>query len=130
MVCGGSVLSLRLPPPPQLPMPQDMVNEVDADGSGTIDFPEFLTLMSRKMKETDSEEEIMEAFRVFDRDGRGFISSLELKHVMSNLGEKLTDEEIAEMISEADVSGDGEINYEEFVSFMTSDHGYLTCTSA
>merc|ERR1712100_729404 len=43
---------------------QDMVNEVDADGNGTIDFPEFLTLMARKMKDTDSEEELKEAFKV------------------------------------------------------------------
>ena len=40
-----------------------MINEVDADGNGTIDFPEFLTMMARKMKDTDSEEEIREAFR-------------------------------------------------------------------
>ncbi|XP_016302105.1 calmodulin-alpha-like [Sinocyclocheilus anshuiensis] len=46
---------------------QDMINEVDADGNGTIDFPEFLTMMARKMKDTDSEEEIREAFRVFDK---------------------------------------------------------------
>ena len=44
-----------------------MINEVDADGNGTIDFPEFLTMMARKMKDTDSEEEIREAFRVFDK---------------------------------------------------------------
>ncbi|CAO2604491.1 Calmodulin-A (Fragment) [Lemmus lemmus] len=42
---------------------QDMINEVDAD----VDFPEFLTMMARKMKDTDSEEEIREAFRVFDK---------------------------------------------------------------
>jgi calmodulin len=66
---------------------QDMINEVDADGNGTIDFPEFLTMMARKMKDTDSEEEIKEAFKVFDKDGNGFISSAELRHVMLNLGE-------------------------------------------
>ena len=74
---------------------QDMINEVDADGkyfslnlsvnlilisgNGTIDFPEFLTMMARKMKDTDSEEEIREAFRVFDKDGNGFISAAELR---------------------------------------------------
>ena len=66
---------------------QDMINEVDADGNGTIDFPEFLTMMARKMRDTDSEEEIREAFKVFDKDGNGFISAAELRHVMTNLGE-------------------------------------------
>ena len=65
---------------------QDMINEVDADGNGTIDFPEFLTMMARKMRDTDNEEEIREAFKVFDKDGNGYISAQELKHVMTNLG--------------------------------------------
>ena len=69
--------------------------------------------MARKMKDTDTEEELIEAFKVFDRDGNGFISAAELRHVMTNLGEKLTDEEVDEMIREADVDGDGQINYEE-----------------
>ncbi|KAI6112261.1 hypothetical protein EDD16DRAFT_1835177 [Pisolithus croceorrhizus] len=92
-----------------------MINEVDADGNGTIDFPEFLTMMARKMRDTDSEEEIKEAFKVFDKDGNGYISAAELRHVMTNLGEKLTDSEVDEMIREADVDGDGQINYDEFV---------------
>lgn len=81
-------------------------------GNGTIDFEEFLHMMARKMKETDSEEELREAFRVFDKDGNGFISAAELRHVMTNLGEKLTDEEVDEMIKEADLDGDGMVNYE------------------
>ncbi|KAK4784016.1 hypothetical protein SAY86_018384 [Trapa natans] len=100
---------------------QDMINEVDADGNGTIDFPEFLSLMARKMKDTDSEEELKEAFRVFDKDQNGFISAAELRHVMTNLGEKLTDEEVDEMIREADVDGDGQINYDEFVKIMMAN---------
>ena len=70
------------------------------------------------MQDTDTEEELIEAFKVFDRDGNGFISAAELRHVMTNLGEKLTDEEVDEMIREADVDGDGQINYEEFVKMM------------
>jgi len=53
--------------------------QVDVDGNGTIDFPEFLSLMARKMKDTDSEEELKEAFKVFDKDGNGFISAAEVR---------------------------------------------------
>eukprot|EP00058_Branchiostoma_floridae_P007764 XP_002593252.1 hypothetical protein BRAFLDRAFT_124868 [Branchiostoma floridae] len=98
---------------------RDMVNEIDADGNGTIDFPEFLTMMARSKKDGDEEGELREAFKVFDKDGNGFISAAELRHVMTNLGEKLTDEEVDEMIREADVDGDGQVNYEEFVTMMT-----------
>ena len=71
---------------------------------------EFLTMMARKMKDTDSEEEIREAFKVFDRDNNGFISAAELRHVMTSIGEKLTDDEVDEMIREADQDGDGRID--------------------
>ena len=90
-------------------------------GNGTIDFPEFLTMMARKMKDTDSEEEFRAAFRVIDKDGNGFISAADLSHMMTNIGENLTDEEVNEMIREADIAGDGHVNYEEFVTMMTSD---------
>merc|ERR1719229_1171701 len=97
---------------------QDMINEIDANGNGSIEFPEFLSLMARKFADTDVEEQLLAAFKVFDRDGNGLISAAELRHVMTNLGEKLTDEEVDEMIREADVDGDGHINYEEFVRMM------------
>jgi len=83
-----------------------------------INFPEFLSLMSRKMKDTDTEEEIMEAFALFDKDGHGRISLTEMRHVMSNLGEKITDDEMDEMIRECDVDGDGTLDYQDFVRAM------------
>ncbi|EOD33609.1 calmodulin [Emiliania huxleyi CCMP1516] len=102
---------------------QDMINEVDTEGNGTIDFPDFCTLMARKMKDTDSEEELKEAFRVFDKDGSGFISAAELRHIMTNLAgaEKLTNEQVDEMLREAAIDGDGQMNYEEFVKVMMGE---------
>lgn len=102
---------------------QDMINEVDADGSGTIECQEFLELMAKKIKGTDSDEQLKEAFRVFDKDQNGFISAAELRHVLTNLGEKLTDEEIGEMVREADLDRDGQINYDEFVKVMMAKRG-------
>ncbi|KAL3634483.1 Calmodulin-3 [Castilleja foliolosa] len=99
---------------------QDMINEVDSDGNGTIEFAEFLNLMANKIKESDAEEELKEAFKVFDKDQNGYISATELRHVMIHLGEKLTDEEVAHMISEADLDGDGQINFDEFVRIMST----------
>ena len=77
--------------------------------------------MAQKMQDADSEEEIRQAFSVFDRDGNGFISPAEFRYVMTNLGEKLTDEEFDQMIADADTDGDGQINYEEFATMMKSN---------
>ncbi|KAK2175563.1 hypothetical protein NP493_726g01026 [Ridgeia piscesae] len=60
---------------------REMINEVDVDGNGEIDFEEFLGMMTKRMREADSEEEIKEAFVVFDRDGDGYLTSRELKQV-------------------------------------------------
>jgi len=107
----------------QKPTPQElenMIREVDIDGNGEIDFDEFLTMMAKKLKETDLEEDIREAFRVFDNKASGTISTQELRHIMSNLGEKMKDSEIDEMILHADIDGDGMVNYNEWVTMMTS----------
>merc|ERR1712113_653206 len=97
---------------------QSMIADVEPDDQGRIDFPDFLSLMARRLKDTDTEEELIEAFKVFDRDGDGFISAGELRYSMTNLGEKLSDIEVDEMIREADLDNDGQINYDEFVKMM------------
>ena len=53
---------------------RQIIEEIDEDKSGTIDFKEFLALMARKMEDSDVEDDLLEAFRVFDRDGNGRIS--------------------------------------------------------
>ena len=81
-------------------------------GSGTVDFLEFLQMMARKFVEHDLQADVKQAFRMFDRDGSGTVSAGELRQVMMNLGEKLTEAEVDEMMREADIDGDGELNYE------------------
>lgn len=82
-----------------------MIADIDKDGSGTIDFEEFLQMMTAKMGDRDSKEEIMKAFRLFDDDSTGKISFKNLKRVAKELGENMTDEELQEMIDEADRDG-------------------------
>lgn len=95
-----------------------MIADIDKEGTGKLSFDDFLALMSMKMAEKDSKEEIMKAFRLFDDDETGKISFKNLKRVAKELGENLTDEELQEMIDEADRDGDGEINQEEFLRIM------------
>eukprot|EP00062_Callorhinchus_milii_P022056 gi/632979435/ref/XP_007906467.1/ PREDICTED: caltractin isoform X1 [Callorhinchus milii] len=95
-----------------------MISDIDKEGSGSIDFNDFLAMMTQKMSEKDSKEEILKAFRLFDDDGTGKISFKNLKRVAKELGENLTDEELQEMIDEADRDGDGEINEQEFLRIM------------
>ncbi|XP_004411877.1 PREDICTED: calmodulin-like protein 3 [Odobenus rosmarus divergens] len=99
---------------------RDTVGEIDRDGNGSVDFPKFLGIMARQLRGRDSEEQIREAFRVFDKDGNGLVSAAELRHVMTRLGEKLSDDEVDEMIRAADVDRDGQVNYEEFIRVLVS----------
>merc|ERR1711924_299476 len=97
---------------------QKMISDVDDDGSGTIEFNEFLQMMSQKILNRDPKDEILKAFRLFDDDETGKISFKNLKRVAKELGERMTDEELQEMIDEADRDGDGEVNEEEFLRIM------------
>lgn len=95
-----------------------LISEVDPDGVGTLSFDEFLDLMTIKMSERDSKDEVLRAFKLFDDDNTGKISFRNLKRVAKELSENLTDEEIQEMIDEADRDGDGEISEDEFLRIM------------
>ncbi|XP_019636401.1 PREDICTED: calmodulin-A-like isoform X1 [Branchiostoma belcheri] len=100
---------------------QEMMNTADAARSGSIDFADFLKLMASKMLSTNVQEEIIQAFRVFDKDGDGYVSAAELRHVMTNLGEKISADELDEMFQVANVDANGMINYTEFVRAMMEE---------
>merc|ERR1719479_304770 len=95
-----------------------MVSEVDKDNSGRLSLDAFMQLMANKMAEKDTKEEIMKAFKLFDDDETGQITFSNLRRVAKELGENLTDEELQEMIDEADRDGDGEVSQEEFLRIM------------
>jgi len=98
----------------------NLVMEVDIDGNGTIDFPEFLDMMKKKATEVDEEADLREAFKLFDRNRDGFIDTRELKKVTGMLGTMLTKEELEEFMKEADVDGNGKLDYDEFTKMLLS----------
>merc|ERR1712151_561409 len=77
-----------------------MITDIDADGSGHIEFPEFLEMMTGKMGEKDTKEEIMKVFKLFDNDSTGKVSFSNLKRVAKELGENMTEEELQDMIQQ------------------------------
>ena len=99
---------------------EEMMKEGDTTGTGTLNFQDFRTMMKKKNTCTSTESQIREAFRVFDKDGNGLISPAELKQTITEMGDECTDEEVEEMIKEADTDGDGQVNFEEFQTMMTS----------
>ncbi|CAF0795861.1 unnamed protein product [Brachionus calyciflorus] len=100
---------------------KEMVKQFDVDKDGKINFDEFIQLMTVNFNNTDNfEENLFKAFKKFDKDGNGFISRSELKEAMRKLDKKITNEEIDDMLTEADTNMDGKIDYSEFVRIIST----------
>jgi len=95
-----------------------MLQDLDKDVNGLISLDEFIGMMTGKMGDRDSVDEITKVFQLFDEDKTGFITFRNLKRVCQELNENLTDEEIQEMIYEADKDNDGQISLDEFIRVM------------
>lgn len=100
---------------------KEMTLLVDKDRSGTIDFKEFLGLLVLLMQETDREDELIEAFKSLDDDGNGQLSTHEIRYAISKSKDGLTDEEIDEILKEADENGDGYIDYQALMKVLTTN---------
>ncbi|KAK4760023.1 hypothetical protein SAY87_023154 [Trapa incisa] len=118
---GSLLRSLGLKPSPdQL---ESLIHKADLNSNGLIEFSEFVALVEPDLVTSKcpySEDQLRRIFKMFDRDGNGYITAAELAHSMANLGHALTAEELTGMIREADTDGDGCINFQEFAQAITS----------
>ncbi|XP_065297980.1 uncharacterized protein [Dermacentor albipictus] len=85
-----------------------------------VQFPEFVEMVQKCTRAFSPQTDLRDAFRVFDRDGHGFITTAELRHVVTTLGERMTDEEADELTREADPTNAGHVNYEEFIKMIST----------
>merc|ERR1712203_292484 len=83
----------------------NMVSDLDADGSGEIEFGEFLEVMTAKLSDKNTREEIDRVFKLFDKDRNGTLEADDLSRVCKELGEDMTEEDIREVIGRMDVDG-------------------------
>ena len=99
---------------------QNMMNDIDKNQSGTIDFNEFIELMTAKFSDKDTPEDLRKVFDLFIGDDTADkIEFKHLKRVAKELGENISDEELNEMIVRADTDRDGKVSFEEFFAIMT-----------
>jgi calmodulin len=100
----------------------ELIAEVDQDGNGEIDFNEFLLMMAKRTKDSDMLDKALEAFRVFDRQNKGFLSVNELRNILQNVGEKLSPAEVEELLADIEeVNGGNELDYKSFLSNIFSN---------
>ena len=96
----------------------EMIEDVDENEDDKINFEEFLILMHYRLKKADIENELNEAFSVYDKNGSGVISVREFKRIMNSLGEKICQEEIEEIIQKVDPKNRGSINYKDLTKLI------------
>lgn len=87
-------------------------------GNGSIDFEEFVLMMAKKLEKSNTEDEIREAFKLFDKDNNGCITVTELRNILTETGQKIRPEEADELMKAIDTDGDGKIDYEGTKFYM------------
>ena len=99
---------------------KEVIDEVDEDKNGTIDFQEFLSLMARKMKIIDKEDELIDAFKVLDLNGNGKISKYELRYIILSTESGFTGNDVDELLKIAEIDEDGNIDLHDFIKTLMS----------
>ena len=97
----------------------NMVSDLDADGSGEIEFGEFLDVMTAKISDKNTKEEIDRIFKLFDKDRNGTLEADDLSRVCKELGEDMSEEDVREVIKRADLDGDGAVGLDDFYNVLT-----------
>jgi centrin-1 len=96
-----------------------MISDMDADGNGSNDFGEWLSLMTKRVNDKDSRANINKIFALFDDERTGFISIKNLRRISQEVGETVSEEELQELINRADTDHDGLVSEEEFYVILT-----------
>ncbi|XP_045186892.1 calmodulin-A-like [Mercenaria mercenaria] len=91
------------------------LNNILGDRERLFSLNELQSIISTKAPQFETEDELKDAFRIFDKDGAGYLDAKELRHVLENLGERMRADEVDEMFREVEISGDNQINYEDMV---------------
>ena len=99
---------------------QDVIKGVDENQNNLIEFKEFLELMSKLGRDLTIENELNEAFRIFDTDSHGKLTGADLKMMMTKHGDKISEQEADMILREAEIGLDQEIDYQELIKFALS----------
>ena len=97
---------------------QDYVNDVDINENGYIDVNSFLDIIENYQKENDTEEELQEVFKIFDKNNTKLITVQNVLDIFSKIDENIKEEEILQMFKECDLDHDGYLNYQEFTRMI------------
>ena len=98
-----------------------LMRKIDTDGSGEIEFDEFIEFMKSLNREDElNEDALKEVFKLFDREEKGYLTPESVYHIFLDLGEKIKLEDITTILKENDIDGDGNLNFEDFKMLMHS----------